>query len=66
MHAIAHDGSNAIPPHLAGRVGNDLALVVEQHPEPTVRQNLVDNTFDRKQLFFAGVPLSGQLVASWR
>ena len=52
VNAVADDRTNAVPPHLAGSIGNDPILVVEHHSEPAVRQNLVDDALDRKEFFF--------------
>jgi hypothetical protein len=49
-------------------------LIIEQNPEPAIRQNFVDNSLDGEQFFFRQ-SLSvlvrrdgprGRLVASWR
>ena len=74
MDAVPDNRPNAISAHFAGRVSDDPALVVEQHPKSAIRQNFVNNTFDREQFFFRHKPivsfaemtLSGQLVASGR
>jgi hypothetical protein len=52
VDAVADDRPDAVTAHLAGRIRNDAAIVVEQHAEPTVRKNLVNDTFDCKQFFF--------------
>ena len=57
MNAVADDGPNAITTHLTGRVGDDPALIIEHHPKPPVGQDLVDNTFNRKQFFFRHMPI---------
>jgi hypothetical protein len=74
MNAVANNRPNAMPPHLARRVGDNPAVIVEEHPKQTVRQDLVNDAFDRKQIFLGHKPLvlvcrdalSGQHVASWR
>ena len=52
MDPVADDRSNAKAAHLTCRVGDDPILIVEHHPKPPVRENLVNHTFDRKQFFF--------------
>jgi len=52
VNAVANDRANAVATHFASCVSDDPTLIVEHHPEPAVRQNLVDNAFDCKQFFF--------------
>ena len=74
MNTVADDRSNAIAAHPPGCVGDDSNFIVEQNPKPAIREDLVNDAFDREQFFFchkpqfvfAEAPLSGQLVASWR
>jgi len=51
MNAVANDGPDAIAAHFASGVGDDPDLIIEQDPEPSVRQYLVDNTFDGEKFF---------------
>jgi len=74
VNSVAHDRTNAKAAHFPGGIGDDPILIIEQNPEPAIRQNFVDNSLDGEQFFFRQ-SLSvlvrrdgprGRLVASWR
>jgi len=47
MHAIACNRSNAKPPHLSGRVGDNPVAIVQRHAETAIRKNFVYETLER-------------------
>jgi len=51
MNTITGNGSDAVAPHLAGSVGNDPQIIFEHHPEPSIGQDLVNDSFDGQKLF---------------
>ena len=52
MDTVTHDRSDAVAPHLAGRVGDDPGVILQRHPKSAIGQYLVDDAFDGPQLFF--------------
>ena len=52
MHPVAHDRPDAKFAHLAGSVGDDLMLVIEQDGEASIGKNFLDDAFYRQQFFF--------------
>src|SRR5690554_4492245 len=52
VHAVTYNRADAKFAHLAGSVGNDPMFVVEHYAETPIRHNLVDEAFQRHQLFF--------------
>lgn len=75
MDPIANDGPDSIAAHLAGCISNDPDVIIEHDPKPSVRHDLVDDTFDGEKFFLGHAifdfhspawPLIGHPVASWR
>jgi hypothetical protein len=52
VNAVTDNRPDPIAAHFSRRVSDDPNVIFEQHSEPTVGQNLVNHSFDRKQLFF--------------
>lgn len=52
MHSVTHDRANTKFSHFAGRIGDNLVLVVEPDGEASIGKNFLDETFDRQQFFF--------------
>ncbi len=52
MNSVADDRTNAKAAHFPGCIGDDPTLIIEQNPEPAVRENFVDNSLYREQFFF--------------
>ena len=52
MNTVTDHRADAIPPHLAGRVGHDAVGVVEPDAETAVGQDFVDFAFDGDERFF--------------
>ena len=57
-HAVADAGADAELAHLAGRVGEDLVVVVELHAEVSVRQHLGDGAVEFQHFFLGHAFLS--------
>jgi hypothetical protein len=49
---VSGDGADAELAHLAGRIGQDLVVIVEAHPEVSVRQHLGHRAVEFEQFFF--------------
>ena len=63
-HAVADAGADAELAHLAGRVGEDLVIVVELHAEVSVRQHFGDRAVEFQHLFFGhAFPLAISVTA---
>src|SRR5262249_23847228 len=65
-HTVANSGTDAEFAHLARRIGEHLVLVVELHPEISIRKNLGDRTIEFQQLFFRHPVVSNSLSGACR
>src|SRR6266852_2606980 len=54
LHAVAGEDTDAVPPHLPGRIAERLVASVEGDPEITVPQSLDDLAVELDLLFFLG------------
>ena len=52
MYAVSNDRSDSVATHLASCVADETVLIVEDHAETAVGQNLIDRALHRNELFF--------------
>ena len=66
MNAVTDDRTDAELAHLAGGVGNDPVIIVEQYSEAPIGEDFLDAAFHRQKFFFGQFYKSKKLNALGR